>query len=215
MSDSYYYRKIFKQHFGVIPIDEEGRTYEIHHIDGNHKNNEPSNLKAVSLQEHYDIHYKQGDWAACHRISKRLNKTKEEISELARLLNIEKVKKGTHQFLGGGIQRKRVMEGTHNFLGKNNPPAKRMLEMGIHPFQGEQGSKLSSITNAKRIENKTHNFLGDGSMQREIQKKRLENGTHHFLLPRETVICPHCDKSGPKPQMIQWHFDNCKGKKNG
>ena len=30
---------------------------------------------------------------------------------------------------------------------------------------------------------------------------------------RETVACPHCGKTGGKPSMIRWHFDNCKMKK--
>jgi hypothetical protein len=33
------YRKIYEQNYGHIPKDSAGRTYEIHHIDGNHKNN--------------------------------------------------------------------------------------------------------------------------------------------------------------------------------
>lgn len=28
--------------------------------------------------------------------------------------------------------------------------------------------------------------------------------------PHEIVICPHCNKSGIKPNMKRWHFDNCK-----
>lgn len=39
------YRKIYENHFGPIPKDKDGRSYEIHHIDGNRKNNEISNLK--------------------------------------------------------------------------------------------------------------------------------------------------------------------------
>ena len=26
----------------------------------------------------------------------------------------------------------------------------------------------------------------------------------------ECVVCPHCGKSGGKPHMVRWHFDNCK-----
>lgn len=43
------YRKIYVNHFGPIPKDITGRSYEIHHIDGNHLNNDPNNLKAVSI----------------------------------------------------------------------------------------------------------------------------------------------------------------------
>jgi hypothetical protein len=65
-------RKVWKSFFGIIPKDETGRSYEIHHIDGDYNNNDINNLKAVSLQEHYNIHFKQGDLAACHRMATRL-----------------------------------------------------------------------------------------------------------------------------------------------
>ena len=66
------YRKIYEDHFGPIPLDESGRTFEIHHIDGDHLNNSIENLKAVPIQEHYNIHYAQGDWAACLLIANRI-----------------------------------------------------------------------------------------------------------------------------------------------
>lgn len=55
------YRKIYENHVGSIPKDESGRTYDIHHVDGNRENNDPINLIAVSILEHYDIHQTQGD----------------------------------------------------------------------------------------------------------------------------------------------------------
>jgi len=60
-----FYRKIYEQHHGPIPVESDGRTYEIHHIDGDHNNNDPGNLKAVTVKEHYNIHYAQGDYNAC------------------------------------------------------------------------------------------------------------------------------------------------------
>lgn len=78
------YRKIWEQHYGPIPKDEDGRTYEIHHIDGNSSNNHIDNLKCVSIQEHYEIHKKQEDWAACKIISTRMKisvEEKEKINE--------------------------------------------------------------------------------------------------------------------------------------
>ena len=63
------YRKIWETFYGPIPSG-----FEIHHIDGNKHNNSLENLKCVSIQEHYDIHFKQGDLEACHAIGIRLNK---------------------------------------------------------------------------------------------------------------------------------------------
>jgi hypothetical protein len=49
------YRKIYKEHFGEIP---EG--YHIHHIDFNPHNNEPSNLVALTPEEHVKVHDHEG-----------------------------------------------------------------------------------------------------------------------------------------------------------
>lgn len=38
----------------------------------------------------------------------------------------------------------------------------------------------------------------------------LRNGQRGIEKPR--VACPHCAKTGGKPVMLRWHFDNCKGK---
>ena len=32
-------------------------------------------------------------------------------------------------------------------------------------------------------------------------------------IPKPLLSCPHCSKIGGKPQMKQWHFENCKEKK--
>lgn len=66
------YRQIWIDHYGEIPIDEEGRTYDIHHKDGNKSNNDIKNLIALSIKDHFDIHFKQGDTEACKAISLRI-----------------------------------------------------------------------------------------------------------------------------------------------
>lgn len=33
-------------------------------------------------------------------------------------------------------------------------------------------------------------------------------------VPKPKVQCPHCLKSGGQPQMLRWHFENCKHKSN-
>jgi hypothetical protein len=93
------YRKIYEHHYGSIPKDNEGRSYEVHHIDGNHKNNNPNNLKCLSIKEHYDIHYSQGDWSACLRMSYRMGIAPAEKSELASKAQRLLVEQGTHHCL--------------------------------------------------------------------------------------------------------------------
>ena len=46
----------------------------------------------------------------------------------------KKLEDGTHNFLGGALQRKRVEEGTHHFCGENHP-AKIRIKEGTHHFQ--------------------------------------------------------------------------------
>ena len=75
------HRKIYED-FHKIKIP---KFMDIHHIDGNHSNNDPLNLKLVSIREHYDIHFLQGDYGAAYMVSLRLNLTDQERSNVASL----------------------------------------------------------------------------------------------------------------------------------
>jgi hypothetical protein len=92
------YRKIWKNHYGEIPKDSDGRSYEIHHKDGNRNNNDINNLICVSIKEHYNIHYQQEDYGACVMIAKRIQMPSDYLSEIQRgkkRPGIGGVKKGT------------------------------------------------------------------------------------------------------------------------
>jgi len=52
---------------------------EIHHIDGDHNNNNIDNLIAVTPEEHYRIHLNQQDYGAASLISNRANLPLEEV----------------------------------------------------------------------------------------------------------------------------------------
>jgi hypothetical protein len=179
------YRKIYEKYHGSIPKEPDGRTYEIHHIDGDHTNNHPSNLKAVTLQEHYDIHYEQEDFSACLLMSiQRMNKSPEEISELVRLQ-----------------QRKRS-------------------ELGIHQWQGD-GSFQRQVQKTL-VENGTHNLIG-GEIQRQSNQRRLKNGTHHLVGGHQQrqcvsegkhpskmkVSCLDCRTIASIANFKKWHDGKC------
>jgi hypothetical protein len=144
MSDIYQpstnYRKIWTDAHGPIPKDSDGRTYEIHHIDGDHSNNVLEDLKAVSIQEHYDIHWAQGDWGACKMIARKMKMSPQLISELASLANHEKIAKGIHHFCDSEWQKqtqdKLVAKGTHHLLG-GKIQRQSILE-GRHPSQHQK-----------------------------------------------------------------------------
>jgi len=209
------YRKIYKQHYGKIPKDQDGRSYEIHHIDGDHGNDSPDNLKAITIQEHYHIHYTQGDYGACRSIIVRMNKTPEEISAAVSELNKKQVQEGTHVFMrrsdGSSMASDRVANGTHELLGgeiQRKTQNQKVID-GIHNFQfRSDGSSLS----ADRVANGSHHF-SDIEWQKKNAKKLMEEGKHHFLTnnPSNTKVeCPYCDKIGAFGPMKRWHFDNCK-----
>jgi hypothetical protein len=185
-----HYRQIYKECYGDIPMDDQGRTFDIHHIDGNRKNNDPKNLVALSLEEHYDVHYRQGDFQACHRIAGRFDNSKELLSELASKFNAIKVANRTHHFLGGEISRKnnarRVEEGTHNFL------------------DGDWASERE----LKKIREGTHRFCSS-EYQKQVAMKQIQNGNHPSQVER---TCPVCGKTGKGTMMLRWHFDNCREK---
>ena len=73
---SMHYRDIWKKHYGEIPKDENGLTYEIHHIDGNRSNNGIENLELLSIEEHYHKHKEQGDLAEASAVLMRMKKLK-------------------------------------------------------------------------------------------------------------------------------------------
>ena len=243
------YRKIFINHHGAIPLDEQGRKYDIHHIDGDHSNNDPSNLKAVTLQEHYDIHYNQGDFGACRAIAMRLKLSKEEVSELARKAAKARVESGNHPFLQPGfsraVQQQRIKDGTHHNLG--GATQRRLVAEGKNPFGDPEFSRKHQLARVaagthnllgknnhvhQKVADGTHNWLGDKNPSR----KRAQAGIHHFQDPafqkarvqkmKESgtltfannnpnnvkLTCPHCNKTGSKPGMLRYHFDNCKFK---
>ena len=155
------YRKIYENHFGPIPKDESSRSYEIHHIDGNHSNNDPSNLKCVTIQEHYDIHESQGDWNACYRIGGKMKLSPDLLSELASISAKKRVEDGSHHFLGGDIQRRSALE---------------QVSKGIHTLQKRaDGSSVSSDL----VMSGRHHFQRrpDGS---SLTKDRVNAGTNLF-----------------------------------
>lgn len=135
------YRRIWEQHNGPIPKDEEGRSYEIHHIDGNRSNNHIDNLKCVSIQEHYDIHYQQKDYGACYFIALSMKKTPKEISEIISKSNKKRIENGTLPLLNKELSKQW---------------AKRRTEEGKNPFTG---GKIQKESNKRRVKNGSHNFL--------------------------------------------------------
>ena len=183
------YRKIYQNHYGPIPKEDDGRTYEIHHIDGNHYNNDPSNLKAVTIKEHYDIHYAQSDWTACLLISRSMRVDPKEKSKLASLNSKKMLKEGNHPFLSKSadiVTRQRVKDGT------------------FHLLKRADGTSLAS----DRVKAGTHHFLGGKQHQ-----KVMEKGIHPSQVSWSCLCCKTTGKG--MSNYNQHHGINCKKEKAG
>lgn len=199
------HRRIYEQQFGPIPKEENGRTYEIHHIDGNHFNNSIDNLVAVSIQEHYDIHYKQGDWGACYYIGLRMQMTPAELSVISKNRCEYWVIKGIHPWQtrndGSSSTGDRVNNGTHPWLKGNSQT--RMSSMKAAELNNDRVRARSHNFLARdngtsvasdRVSSGTHHFLRrpDGS---SIQTDRVKAGTHHFLKDKTGNKNPNYDST--------------------
>jgi hypothetical protein len=74
------HRVIYEKHYNCCLLP----YIEIHHIDGNSKNNTIENLMPVTALEHFQIHKNQGDKAAASLIAVRAGISYEERAELNR-----------------------------------------------------------------------------------------------------------------------------------
>lgn len=156
------HRKIYEKYHGVIPQDDVGRTYEIHHLDGNHFNNSIDNLKAVTIQEHYDIHKAQEDWGACFLIMRRM--MGDELSKEERIEVARKAGKMSAQ--------KMLDEGRHNF---------QILDRSTfnHFYKTEEGKKIRVDKNRKMYVDGTNKFY-DSEDCKARQKRIIAEGRHNL-----------------------------------
>lgn len=114
------YRKIWEEFHGPIPKDSNGRSYEIHHVNGDHNDDRLENLKLVTIEEHYNIHFLQGDYAACHLIAKRMAQDPKELSKIISQLN--KLRTGkANPFYGKTHSEETKKIISEKMSGENNP----------------------------------------------------------------------------------------------
>jgi hypothetical protein len=205
------YRKIWEDVNGLIPKDEEGRSYEIHHIDGDRRNNSIDNLICVSIEDHYKLHLTMNDLSSANMIAKRFNRTytkgykrPAEVVEKIRnklkgkpnfknseiLKNLPKV---SCQFCGE--ERKINAINRHEKSCKNNP--NRIFTPNLKASLTRRGKPQPNISKAKK---------GKPLPKSEDTKKKMR-------VPKKRLQCPHCNLIGGGGAMRQWHFNNCKLKK--
>jgi hypothetical protein len=184
------HRTLYKKWHGTIPTDELGRTYDIHHKDGNHENNSMENLIAIPIQEHYDIHYHNQDYSACALIGCRMKMPVGEISRLTSLAAQKRVADRTHHWL------------TEEHSNNVKESIKQRVNNGTYHMLGGEIQKKFQL---KRSQNKMHQWNGS-----QHNYDKLKNGTHPS---QKEWVCPHCNVAGKgSTNAKRWHFDNCKNK---
>jgi hypothetical protein len=223
------YRKIWEDVNGPIPLDSNGRKMEIHHIDGNRTNNSLDNFQLLSIDEHYEIHYTQGDWAACQSIANRMKISPEEKSKRCSELAQKRVVEGTHHFQNPEFIKKDSERKSKNRRGENHPlygkkmpkettekqsvSQKKLVEQGIHHLQQQTHKDRMRKKSELQLQNRTHNF------QLETTRKKIKN-THNTLLDQKKhpfnslnridpnklkVWCKVCNKETTLPAFNRFH----------
>ena len=205
------YRKIYENHYGSIPKDEQGRSFQIHHIDSNPNNNNIENLLCLSIEDHFQLHLSKGEYAAARLLALQMKRDPKEISELSKKIvaetNNRMIQDGTHPWLGPNNNQKKnadaIAIGSHHWLGPENN--KRRIEAGTHPFIN---SEIQSEIARRSVTNGTNALVG-GKIQSRTQQRLLEEGKHFSQIK---ITCEHCNKTISKPNYTRWHGDRCKNK---
>jgi len=189
------YRRIWEEAYGKIPVDEKGRSYEIHHIDGNRDNNELSNLQCLSIEEHYKLHLEKKEYAAANLIAKRLNQ-----QIVKGFTGNRKGAKLTEEHKKALINSRIGHKATEETKKKisNSLKGRKSLEPGKKrkPHTEETKRKISEKHKGKKLT--------------EELKAKLSELKKGKVYSKQT--CPYCGKTGGGGRMKGSHFVNCKNK---
>lgn len=84
---------------------------------------------------------------------------------------------------------------------------------GFYGKTHSEESRKKISESKKKLVGEKHPHFGKDLMKDETKKRFSEmyKGKPRRK-PHDIVTCPHCGVSGIKPNMIRWHFDNCKKK---
>lgn len=143
------YRKICQEHYGYS--NEQMKNMDVHHIDGNRENNNPSNLQLLSPEEHAQIHQndfvkwaRKGSKLGNQSFLKRLKEkgpTEKEIAHRKKLAILRS--KGLHRVPHSEETKKIISEKKKDWY-KLNGPSK-------HPLWGKTTYEVISPEGEKFI----------------------------------------------------------------
>lgn len=185
----------------------------VHHIDGNHSNNNPKNLIAITAKEHYNTHLQQGDYAACILLAAAADVEPAELAEIQHKhgISCRDRKIGFHS---DSFDRKTHLDN----IWKNNRPGRKPVTNGndtiklktdedVDSFLSKNPTWRRGIPDSMKAGLKLSRKRITSEESKAISQERLSKGTHNFLIES---VCPVCGKKGKGPMMKRWHFENCK-----
>lgn len=206
-----HYRDIWKKHFGEIPKDEYGISFEIHHIDGDRTNNNLRNLECLSIEQHYLKHLEQGDLNEANAVLARMKKLRrgEQLNQKALV--------GTRWYWKDNMQKQfdpadpRILEeGWHIGM---HPETVAKIQKTSHQAPRKQtdnpARKASKISNSLKIAYKDGTRKKNGRKVAQLNEQREEIKIWESIraASRETgvaesTICTHCRKTKGKQNWI-------------
>jgi general stress protein YciG len=182
-----HHRKIYEQHHqcSLLP------GIEIHHIDGNHNNNDPTNLLAVTIEEHLAIHNAQGDWGAVQAILMRMANSNEAIAEAARQKQLQLISEGNHNFQKMSKDRKQEV---------SRKAGLKTVQLGIGLHKINQDPVLASA-NGKRAGHLSQMKRRDPqySYLNTLQGKAVKNTKWYYNTDTNEKV-----RATDKPDGLNW-----------
>lgn len=145
------YRKVYERYYQASLLD----GIDIHHIDGNHNNNDPTNLQAVTLEEHYNIHKSQNDYYACFMISQRMEIKPEDWHRMAQENGRRSAIKNRDNGIGLTVWAKNnpeLAQQQRSKAGKIGGKIAAEQNLGIHRFTKEEKISIASKGGKKSAE---------------------------------------------------------------
>lgn len=133
------YRKLYEKEHSCCLLSNT----DIHHIDGDHANNVIQNLTAVSLQDHLDIHYLQGDWGAVQAILIRMDYDLQELKNAASNAQRRRLENGTHNFQR--ISKERRSEISRSAALKTVVEQKGIHALNANPELARENAKMAGL----------------------------------------------------------------------
>lgn len=137
------YRKLYERHYECSLLS----GIDIHHIDGDHNNNDPSNLRPVTLEEHYFIHKSQKDYYAAYLIGRRMKIKPEDWEQMARENGRKSAIQNRDNGVGLTVWAKNNPELAQKMYSENGKKFGKKcaeLKIGIHAASKEQRKEWSS-----------------------------------------------------------------------